>query len=233
VIRRRTLLYALLALAVPLPALALTGGGAGSPGLAVGASLDSCGTAADQIVCKIDASWNSVPGATRYAARVTRPDGSVIDYGDVGAGGTSFWVPYVGNGTYTVTVAAYGSKRGSGEPELLAKSSSDAGGKSNARRTAPAAGGAVATTDDPAGGPGAEEPGGEPTDPTDPTDPACDEEPEEVEEPPTDDEAAAGTGEAQEAERAAGTPAEAEGTAADDEADDVEAPDCPVATATP
>jgi phage baseplate assembly protein gpV len=230
VIRRRTLLYVLLALAVPLPALALTGGGAGSPGLAVGASLDSCGTAADQIVCRIDASWNSVPGATRYAARVTRPDGSVIDYGDVGAGGTSFWVPYVGNGTYTVTVAAYGTKRGSGEPELLAKSSSDAGGKSNARRTAPAAGGTVGSGEVPADDGAAEEPGGEPTDPTDP---ACDEEPEDVEEPPTEDGDTADTDEAPEAGQAAATTADADATGADDESDEAEAPDCPVPSAAP
>jgi hypothetical protein len=126
--RRRTLLYLLLALAVPLPALALTSdSSAPYPDLQVSASLDSCGTAADQVVCKIDASWNSLEGATRYTARVTSPDGSVIDYGDVGAGGTSFWVPYVGDGTYTVTVAVYGTKRGPGEPDLLAKASSGAG----------------------------------------------------------------------------------------------------------
>ena len=65
-IRGRTLVYVLLALAVPLPALALAGGGADSPRLEVGASLDGCGTATDRIVCKIDASWNEVPGATRY-----------------------------------------------------------------------------------------------------------------------------------------------------------------------
>jgi phage baseplate assembly protein gpV len=230
VIRRRTLLYVLLALAVPFPALALTGGGPGSPGFAVGASLDSCGTAADQIVCKIDASWNSVPEATRYAARVTSPDGSVIDYGDVGAGGTSFWVPYVGNGTYTVTVAAYGTKRGSGEPELLAKSSSDAGGKSNARRIAPATGEAGVADEVPASDGAASDPGGEPTDPADPT---CDEEPEEVEEPPTEEDDTADTDAAPEAGQAAAAAADTGATAADDEADEAEAPDCPVPSATP
>ena len=33
----------------------------------------------------------------------------MVDFGDVGAGAASFWVPYVGNGTYTVSVSAYGT----------------------------------------------------------------------------------------------------------------------------
>ena len=129
--RGRTVLYVLLALAVPTGAFALTEGGATTaeaPSLSVAASLDTCGTAADSIVCKIDASWNDVPGADRYTASVARADGSVVDYGDVGAGSTSFWVPYVGNGTYTVTVSAYGTAPVSGKPKVLAKASSDASG---------------------------------------------------------------------------------------------------------
>jgi len=121
--RPRALLYALLALAAPLPALALTGGDGetAGEGLSVSASLDGCGTAGAQIVCKLDASWNALPGAERYTASVTRPDGSVIDAGEVGAGSTSVWVPYVGNGTYTVTVSAYGTPPGADEPEVVAR----------------------------------------------------------------------------------------------------------------
>jgi hypothetical protein len=125
--RRRAIIYAALALAIPLPALALTGqGGPGETSLSVSASLDTCGTAADTIVCKIDATWNQVEGADRYTASVTRADGSVVDFGDVGAGGSSFWVPYVGNGTYTVTVSAYGTPPGSEGARVVARESSAA-----------------------------------------------------------------------------------------------------------
>jgi hypothetical protein len=121
---------AALALCVPLPAFALSGGDpapetAGT--LGVSASLDSCGIAGSSVVCKIDASWNSVEGATSYNAEVTSPDGSVVDYGDAGGAGTSFWVPYVGPGTYTVTVSAYGDPPGADKREVLAKDSSGAG----------------------------------------------------------------------------------------------------------
>lgn len=130
--RRRAFLYAALALAVPLPALALSGddGGSGTEqvSISVSASLDGCGTAADTIVCKIDASWSDVPGAERYTASVTRADGSVVDFGEVGAGGSSFWVPYVGNGSYTVTVSAYGTPPGEERSRVVAKGSSDSAG---------------------------------------------------------------------------------------------------------
>jgi collagen type VII alpha len=109
--RKRLLLYVLLALAVPLPAFALglAGPGSGSSSLDAQASLDSCGLFESQIVCKINASYNEVAGATSYTGSVTAPNGAVSDYGDVGAGGTSFWVPYVGNGTYTVEIQAWGT----------------------------------------------------------------------------------------------------------------------------
>ena len=151
---RRALLYAALALAVPLPALAITahgGGDAGQPApvdLQVSASLDSCGTAADTIVCKIDASWNSVPGATRYTANVTRADGTVVDFGDIGGTSESFWVPYAGNGTYTVSVSAYGTPPGADEEELVARDRADTGGSSHRSD----AGTAEATVQEAAGG---------------------------------------------------------------------------------
>jgi hypothetical protein len=185
--RRRALLYAALALIVPLPALALTGdeeaGGEGS--LAVSASLDSCGTAADTIVCKIDATWNQIPGATRYTASVTRADGTVVDFGDVGAGSGSFWVPYVGNGAYTVTVSAYGTPPGEEREEVVARGTSNAGeteGGGTAASAGQAATGGEVATGDP------EAPGG----PTSvPAEPECEEpvEPPVPEEPPAAPEA--------------------------------------------
>ena len=136
---RRTLVLAALALCVPIPALALPEGDpapetAGT--LGVSATLDSCGIAGDQVVCKIDASWNAVPGATSYSASVTSPGGGVVDYGDAGGSGTSFWVPYAGPGTYTVTVSAYGDPPGPAKRELLTKDSSEAGGGKASRLSA-------------------------------------------------------------------------------------------------
>jgi hypothetical protein len=119
---------AALALCVPIPAWALSGDDpapetAGT--LGVSASLDSCGIAGSSVVCKIDASWNSIEGATSYSASVTSPDGSVVDYGDAGGAGTSFWVPYSGPGTYTVTVSAYGNPPGPDQRELITRDSSE------------------------------------------------------------------------------------------------------------
>jgi hypothetical protein len=117
--RRRAIFYAALALAIPLPALALTGGG--ESGLNVEASLGGCGVSGNGIVCEIKASFGSIDGADYYTASVAAPDGSVTDFGQVagaGGGGTSLWVPYVGNGTYSVTVTAWGDEDG-GKPEVI------------------------------------------------------------------------------------------------------------------
>ncbi len=105
------LLLVALALFVPIQAGALSGGGAA--GLGVSASLGQCGVSEAGIVCRIDASWNGVEGAYRYTASMTLADGSVQDMGAVGygsgGGSTSLWVPYAGDGTYTVTVTAWGT----------------------------------------------------------------------------------------------------------------------------
>lgn len=110
--RKRLLLYAALALAVPVPALAVGLANSSAGSLDAQASLDSCGLFDQQIICKIDVSYNSVDGADSYTASVTAPTGAVSDFGDVGAGGTSVWVPYVGDGTYTVQVQAWGTPAG-------------------------------------------------------------------------------------------------------------------------
>jgi hypothetical protein len=59
-----------------------------------------------------------VEGAQYYTVSVTAPDGSVTDFGSVGGGGTTLWVPYTGNGTYTVSVSAYGVDD-EGDPEVI------------------------------------------------------------------------------------------------------------------
>jgi len=141
--RKRTLGLALIALAVPIPAFALDGGGAegsGSPGLSVTASLDSCGLADAQVMCKINAGWNSLEGADSYSVSVTSADGSVIDMGETAGQGTSVWVPYAGSGTYSVSVTAYGTPPGEeddGKPEVLDRSTSMSGEVKGVVRSAP------------------------------------------------------------------------------------------------
>jgi hypothetical protein len=226
--RGRTAAYALLALAAPLPAFALPGGEevAQSPSLSVSASLDTCGVAAEMVVCKIDASWNEIPGAERHAASVTRADGSVIDYGDVGAGGSSFWVPYAGNGTYTVSVSVYGTPPGVEAERILAK---DADGAGQGAGTV----GTEDSTSTDAGGdsPHDAEPGAEPRPPSCEPEPEP-EEPRSTEEEPEDEAGDRPThaAEAGEADALDVLSAEVEATL-DDEAALPEAVDCPDADA--
>ncbi|HEX5954858.1 MAG TPA: hypothetical protein VFY37_02895 [Solirubrobacterales bacterium] len=106
----------LLALAASTPALASadnamepTDAARGPAALEVSTALDSCGTLSDEVICKLDVSYNTLPEAASYSAAVTRADGSVVDYGGVAPGGTSLWVPYVGSGNYSVRVTAYGA----------------------------------------------------------------------------------------------------------------------------
>ncbi len=112
--RKRTLILALLALAVPLPALAISDqsvdaeAGPAVAAIPVSASLDTCGVLAVEIVCKINVSFPPVPGATSYSASVTAADGSVTDHGSVGAGAATLFVPYAGDGGYSVRIVAYG-----------------------------------------------------------------------------------------------------------------------------
>ena len=126
-VRRVGLLVALAAL-VPVSAFALDRGAApaGPAGLAVSASLGGCGVAPEQVYCSIDVTFSGVPGADYYTASVTLADGSVQGAGQVATGasggGASLYVPYVGAGTYTVQVSAYGTPPGEeadGHPELL------------------------------------------------------------------------------------------------------------------
>jgi len=129
-IHKRIFALALIALVVPIPALALEGGGSdapSSPGLTVSASLESCGLADAQIMCQINAGWNSLEGADSYSVSITGADGSVIDMGETSGRAASVWVPYVGSGTYSVSVTAWGTPPGEeddGTPEVIDRSMS-------------------------------------------------------------------------------------------------------------
>lgn len=204
IMRKRTLGLALIALAVPFPALALEGGGvkaSGSPGLSVTASLSSCGLAGSQIMCQIDAGWNSLEGADTYSVSVTSADGSVIDMGETSGQGTSVWVPYVGAGNYSVSVTAYGTPPGEeddGSPEVIDRDTSMSGGTvDGVAKSAPDAGSDDAR-DDEGAEPTSEDPVTDvvPGDPRDET-PVC-EEPvtEEPPLPPAPDPESSGDGDA-------------------------------------
>ena len=112
---------ALLALAVPPFALGGEEAPSGPAELSVSASLGGCGLAKAAIVCEIDTSWSPLEGADHYTVSVTRPDGSVIDAGEVAGTGRSVFVPYVGPGTYAVEVAAWGTAPDDEEPEVLVR----------------------------------------------------------------------------------------------------------------
>jgi len=188
---RRIFGLALIALAVPFPALALDGGGAsdsqGTQTLTVTVSLDSCGLAGSQVLCKIDAGWNALDGADNYSVSVTSPNGAVVDQGETSGQGSSVWVPYVGPGTYSVTVTAYGTPPGEeedGEPEVIARESSMSGGISTEASKTPPASLAPGESRTPGVADASEDPviadGALPDDPRD--------EPPTCEEPPVDEE---------------------------------------------
>ena len=107
--------------AFPLRAFGVAGGGAS--GLAVDASLGGCGGSGGEILCEIQVAFGGVEGATHYTASVTRADGTVQSAGTVGTGegggSTSIQVPYVGAGTYSVIVSAWGPEQGASKPKLL------------------------------------------------------------------------------------------------------------------
>lgn len=118
------MLLALLALAAPLPAFAISdqalkpvSADPGPAALSVSASLDSCGVLSNKVVCKLDVSFNPLSNADSYSATVTAADGSVTDLGDVGPGGASLWVPYEGAGTYSVKITAYGAPTQPDDPD--------------------------------------------------------------------------------------------------------------------
>jgi hypothetical protein len=119
--RVRVILLALLVLVVPTFALGGEEEPSGPGALSVSAALEGCGLANAAIVCQINATWSSVDGADYYAVSVTRPDGSVADLGQGAGTSRTLFVPYVGAGTYSVQVAAWGTPPGEDEPQVLAR----------------------------------------------------------------------------------------------------------------
>jgi hypothetical protein len=130
--RKRVLLYACLALAVPLPALALEAG-SGAADLDVQTSLNGCGIGGGAIACSLDASFNRLEDAEYYTASVTAPDGSVSDLGTVAEGGgegrasATLSVSFAGNGEYTVTISAWGYDE-EGRPDRIGSEDAGTGG---------------------------------------------------------------------------------------------------------
>ena len=174
-------------LALGVPAFAFGGEQAPPVGdLSVSASLGGCGLAGNAIVCQIDASWNDLEGAEYYTVSVTRADGSVVDLGQSSGSSRSIFVPYVGPGTYSVQVAAWGTPPGAEEPEVLVREKSlstagnpevDAVGRSvGAARHSPDRGDAPADET-----PAEEDP--HPAEPPATEPPACEEEPPDEERP--------------------------------------------------
>lgn len=132
--RRLLILVALVALAA-VPLRAFGSADQSAAGLSVSASLGGCGTAGSAITCKIDVQFGAVPGADYYTAATTLPDGTVREMGGVGSGETtSIYVPYVGAGTYSVAVSAWGEpETREEESELIEAEETSAAGGSGAR----------------------------------------------------------------------------------------------------
>lgn len=137
--RRILILVALVALAA-VPLRAFGNADPSAAGFSVSASLGGCGTAGNAITCKIDVQFGAVPGAHSYTAAATLPDGTVQDMGGVGSGeASSIYVPYVGAGTYVVTVSAWGDPAApERKPKLLeAEDAETEDGAMSAESTSP------------------------------------------------------------------------------------------------
>jgi hypothetical protein len=199
-------LLAVAALVVPLQAVALDGSSGGGS-LTASASLGYCGVSSTGVSCQINVSWSGIEGAERYTATSTLADGSVRDLGTVGVGSgggsTAIWVPYVGDGTYGVTITAWGSDEGDAQKLDEGQAELDAGDELKGIDEIEPAPGEQTQPKDSAGGdeqadpppetttPEPSEPAPEPTDPApEPTDPIpADPVPEpapEPEQPPSD-----------------------------------------------
>ncbi len=146
--RKRILGLALIALAVPFPALALEGGGAEATGLAgpqrhrIARLLRARGLA-DHVQDR--RRLEQLEGADSYTVSVTSADGSVIDMGETTGQGTSVWVPYVGLGHVLGLRSPRGARppgeEDDGTPEVIARSTSLAGGEiDGVAKTPPEAG---------------------------------------------------------------------------------------------
>lgn len=137
---RRALLYAVLALLVPLPAFAVEGDGPTPASLSVSAALGECGLVENQLACRVDVSWNALADADSYSVSVTAPGGGVVGSAQTAGTSASLWIPYVGAGAYGVVVTAWGQPREeSAEPEVIARErlGTRAGGAARESQDAP------------------------------------------------------------------------------------------------
>ena len=91
-------------------------------GLSVTADVSGChgSPAAGSVVCDISVSFSSISGARSYVAEVSRPGGSVQSF-PVRGGYATLPVGYTGNGTYVVTVKAFGDPVGAAKNGVIAK----------------------------------------------------------------------------------------------------------------
>ena len=76
--------------------------------------------AAGSVVCDLSVSFSSINGARSYTAEVSRPGGGVQSF-EVSGGAATLPVGYTGNGTYTVTIKAYGDPAGEAKNGVIAK----------------------------------------------------------------------------------------------------------------
>ena len=91
-------------------------------GLSVSADVTGChgSPAAGTVACDIYVSFSSISGARSYTAEVSRPGGGVQTF-NVGGGSATLPVGYTGNGTYVVTIKAYGDPAGADKRGVIAK----------------------------------------------------------------------------------------------------------------
>ncbi|HEX2435469.1 MAG TPA: hypothetical protein VHI76_02350 [Solirubrobacterales bacterium] len=97
-----------MALAVPLPALALHRG-EGAASLDVRARSAAAESPTRRSAAGSTSRFSPIPDAEYYTASVTAPNGSVLELGTIAGGGgpgTSASIPFSGNGEYVVTVTA-------------------------------------------------------------------------------------------------------------------------------
>jgi hypothetical protein len=94
-------------------------------GLSVTADVTGChgSPAAGSVVCDLYVSFSSISGARSYTAEVTPPGGGVQTF-DVAGGSATLPVAYTGNGTYAVTVKAWGDPVGPSEHGVVGKDKS-------------------------------------------------------------------------------------------------------------
>ena len=81
----------------------------GPAGMAVTASLGSCSESVEGATCQFSVSFGALNDARTYTATISSPAGAELLTAPAEPSGSTFTVPYSGDGTYGVRVTAYGS----------------------------------------------------------------------------------------------------------------------------